>query len=646
MLHFILNQIFFYISLLIALFLPGYFFLLATFGKGGKLSCLERLIVSSGLSLIIVDFLMLFLNRVKVPITRFSILVSIAIFILICCAIYKIFRKNSKQTEDKLFVFSPKKLLLVALLIFLTFFIKATYLKDNVLPSTTDLGHHLYWSKVISETGQIPNYTMRDINQSADPYSVSQPKPISDFIIGEHLIFSAINLLSGVEYISYFPVVTLLLINILSILALFILALRLFEDFTQSQNIAILTLFFAGPIFAVAPPQAKYVGGGVIGNVLGNLLIPLIFYFFFRALKEKDKWMLFLALIFSMGIFYTHHLSGLLFLLAFVIIFIGILIIHFKEIGNFLKVWSKIIFSPLIISFLIFAAVFALMVYTPTYLTNRAVDTVVGGPTKIDHTGLTLGSFEFTVGEPKAALGIIGLLIFAILSLRIIRKKSYAELFLFAWVFFIMLISIKPTWSGLDIPSARVANYGAYPFALLAAFAISELIAYLKDGDTKKYFLNHGLWASSAIILATFIFASGFFDNSQYATRSSDAQKTIQTFAAAQYLSRKSNPTDQIVTDHIYIASDSFIKHFFMRDYNFPYYRANLTRYANNIDKQESCTLEMISTPDSTDSQKCYQDLGIDFTLINKKFDGAQFDKLANFSQVYTSSELNIYYRK
>ena len=546
MLQFILNQILFYISLVVLMFLPGYFFLLAVFGRQGRLSLLERFVTASGLSIIVVDFLMLFLGRIHVLITRASLLASIFVFILACYAIYKIFRKNSDQKSETLFVFSSKQLLLVILLIFLTFFIKAAYLKDNVLPSTTDLGHHLYWAKTIAVTGQIPAYTMRDIDQTGATYTIDQPKPISDFIIGEHLIFAAINLLTGIDFISYFPVVTLLLINMLSILALFILATRLFLGHPQGQNIALLTLFFIGPIFAVAPPQAKYVGGGVIGNDIGNLLLPLIFYFFFRALKEKDMLMLFLALVFSMGIFYTHHLSGLLFLLAYPLIFIGLIVMHIKELGSFLKSWLKIIFSPLIIGFFIYAALFALKVYTPTYLTNHAVNTVVGGPTKVDHTGLTVSDFEFTIGEARAALGLIGLLIFAGLSVRIWKKKSYAELILSAWIFFILLISIRPAWSHLDIPSARVANYGAYPLAIIAAFAIVTLLAYLQEKSAARtYLLKNWLLTASFVLLATFALASGIYDNSQYATRSSDAQKTIETFAASAYLAQKISPAVQ-----------------------------------------------------------------------------------------------------
>ena len=131
MLSFIQNQIIFYIALIVVLFLPGYFFLLAVFGRKGRLGLLERFVIASGLSIIIVDFLMLLLGRIHILISRASLLVSIFIFILVCYAIYKVFRKNSVRKDEVLFNFSSKQLLLAVLLIFLTFIIKLDYLKDK-----------------------------------------------------------------------------------------------------------------------------------------------------------------------------------------------------------------------------------------------------------------------------------------------------------------------------------------------------------------------------------------------------------------------------------------------------------------------------------------------------------------------------------
>lgn len=642
--QFIQNQIFFYATLVFVLFLPGYFFLWAAFGRQKRFNRLEEFIISFGLSILAVDFMMLFLNRIKIPLTRLSLMISITIFIGICYGIYKKFQAKNVGKTCREFDFSLRQTRLIILLLILTVFIKAAYLQYNTLPATIDLGHHMYWSKVISETGSIPNYEARDIIQTGDNYAISQPTSISDFIIGEHLIFSAINLISGIDFISYFPVITLYLINLLSVLALFLLALKFFDSQPQVKNIAILTLFFIGPLFAVAPPQAKYVGGGVIGNLIGNLLFPLAFYFYYRAFREKDRLFLAMALIFSMGLFYTHHLTGLLFLLVFALSLIAILIIHFREILSFLKAWIRIIFSPAVLAVIIFAVIFVFFIYTPNYLTNKAISTVVGGPAKIEHQGLPFSEFKFTVGEPRAALGIIGIVMFLLLLRLIYKEKNYGMIFLLAWIFFIILISLEPAWLGLSIPSARIANYGAYPLSIIAAFAVVKILNWTGTAD-QSFSIDNKLFLPAFILLAAFAVTSGFYDNSQYATRSTNAQKTIQTFSASRYLAEKSSADDQVLADHIYIASDSWIKLFFMRGYNFPFYRANLDRYSNGVDKQEQCTLWMISTPATSDSQKCYQDLGIDFVMVSKNFDSPQFDKSQDFSKIYSDGELNIYYR-
>ena len=70
------------------------------------------------------------------------------------------------------------------------------------------------------------------------------------------------------------------------------------------------------------------------------------------------------------------------------------------------------------------------------------------------------------------------------------------------------------------------------------------------------------------------------------------------------YLYNKYNVTDQKLTeafqrvlkDHIFTTADSWMKLYFMRDYNFPFYRANIDRYQNGIDKKEFNVIKVVST--------------------------------------------------
>ena len=644
MLELIQSQIVFYLTITLVLFVPGYFMLLAFFGKE-KLSVLERFVISTGLSILITDFLMLAMSRVGILFTRISLILVLLFFSAGCFLIYKKRFKTSSEAAKatSLFDFSFKQSSLIVLILFLAIFLRSAYLQNNLPSSSTDLGHHMYWSKLFAKTGKIQNYTQSEIVLKNGTYQIDAPKPISDFVIGEHLIFTAISLISGASFISAFPVSNLLLVNIFSLLAIFILSLRLFEGSAQNKNIAIFGLLFCGALFVIDPPQAKFVGGGVIGNILGNLLIPLAFYFYIRFLKEKESVFLFFALLFSMGLFYTHHLSGLIFLLTFIGFAILALLFNFQETKQVISSQKKILRSPLLLSFVIFALVFMFIVYTPTYLTNSAVSTVVGAVKKIEHTGLSMFQFRNVLGEARFALGSFGLLLLLVLFRKNVSRYSF--LLLFSWISVITLISLAPGLVKISIPSGRVANYGVYPFAIIGAFAFISVFGQ-KDFH-KNFCIPFGQKLIMSAFIITFIFISldGFSDNVAYLVKNDSPKKTIQTFNVGEYLATRMGGSDLLASDHIYLFADSWVKLFFMRDYYFPSYRANFERYENGIDKQEFCTRDMISNPSGELGRKCYSDLGTNFVIVDKIMDSAQLQKLDNFWQVYSNDKINVYYR-
>lgn len=641
---FIVNQILFYFAIILVLFLPGWFFLLAFFGKS-NLSTLEKFVISVGLSVLICDFLMMLLSKIGVPFTKTSLILTLLLFAAGCYGIYRIKQKKSSAQNESgtsrhvetflLYDFSKKQFLLIIAILFLSVFTRTLYLQNAIPPSSTDLGHHMYWSKLFAENGKIDNYAQSDIVEKNGVYEIAAPRPISDFIIGEHLIFSAIGLISGASFISAFPVLVLLLINILTLLAIFILSLRLFENNPQNKNIAIFALFLSGALFTIDPPQAKFVGGGVIGNIIGNLILPLTFYFYIRFLRERETTFLFFALFFSMGLFYTHHLTGLIFLLTLAgFIFLSV-IFNFKQTKNIISNEKKILLSPLIISFFLFAICFVFFVYTPSYLKNSAINTVVGEVQKIEHEGLTTLQFRNILGEARISLGFLGIFL-----LLLFYKKSdfkYSQLLLISWTLIISLISLAPNLIKISIPSGRVANYGIYPFAIIGAFA------FVSTFSQKKF---QKLTASAFLLIFTFIFVNSFGGNADYLKENNSAQKTLQTFDAGKYLASKMNKNDLLASDHIYLSADSWIKLFFMRDYAFPVYRANLERYENGIDKNEFCSRDMISNPGGELGKKCFSDLGVNFVIVNKEMDSAQFQKLNTFWQIYSNEKINVYYAK
>jgi hypothetical protein len=316
------------------------------------------------------------------------------------------------------------------------------------------MGHHMYWAKWMTENGQLPTY-----------------EGLPDFIIGEHIIFGLFHLLGNLDFFGAFPVLLLLFFNLFSLLAIFILTLRIFSE----KKIAILVLFFLGVLYAVSSPQAKFVSGGVIGNILGNFLTPLAFYFYCRAFKfwespatEKySKIFLALAFFLTFGLFYTHHLT------AFVFLFVSLFLMILFALGNssdilpLVKKTFSLIFSlPALLTFFL-GLIFFFGVFTPTYVQPDAVATAVGTPEKSTRVGLSLLNIESSVGAPRLALGFLGLLLLFFQY----KRKNFGYALLAAWAIMLFLLSTRPDWLFVDLPSNRIGNYLTYPLSILSAYA-------------------------------------------------------------------------------------------------------------------------------------------------------------------------------
>ncbi len=658
MLSFIYNQLIFYLSIILILFLPGYFLLRTIETKRKYFSTLERFVISFALSIIITDIILLILGKFGIAINRITILISIILFAVLCYvskfAYYNILRSRKatwsqrdftseqniiKNDENQDFSFSKNQTILIILILSLTIFVKTIYLKNSIFPTSTDLGHHMFWSKQIAETGKLPIYKESDIVEVNGNYEISKPQNIADFIIGEHLIFASVALISGANFISSFPSIILFLINILSILAIFILVLRLFENDSGAKNIAILALLFIGPLWAISSSQAKFVSGGVIGNTIGNLLIPLSVYFLVRALREKSPLFMALAIFTVFGMAYTHHLSTLIFIFIFLFSLIIFAILNIKTIGNLSREWFHIILKPsVLIMFLVVGCM--LLVYLPTYLNAKAINTAVGGPSKETRAGLTFTQLKLTAGEARMALGIFGLIILALSK----KRKSYEFAFLGGWAVALLVMTLKPQWLFINLPSARIANYVAFPITILAAYLFIWVFGKSKT-ENGNYKINPKILYTLYLILFTFFIVGGFYDNSQSLKVAADSGKAVQTFHASNYLAQKTSESDKIVKDHNYITADSWIKLYFMKDYNYPFSRGYFKRYEDPTSPREMCTLWMISTPNLEQGQKCYNDLGVNFVMLNPLYDSAQFIKSKDFDQVYSSDEINIYYK-
>ncbi len=454
---------------------------------------------------------------------------------------------------------------LIVLVLFLTIFIRSIYLEKTVFPTATDLGHHLYWSDQIATTGQISSYQKQNIIQENNRY-ILQEKPIADFIIGEHLIFTAIHLISGISFISYFPSLVLFFVNLVTLLMIFSLVYR---------------------------------------------LLPNKNWFILYKNKDKDN----------------DENSGSLKLIPY-------------SYARKIKDYLGLVFNFKVIFFLILVGLFAYFVYLPAYLQIHAVDTVVGAPSKATRAGLSWTEIKYFLSEPRLALALVGFLIISILTFSR-RFPLLSSGLLAGWATSLFLMIWKPQWLHINIPSGRISTYLIFPISLLAALGFVSVFFNKKKKD-------------SLLLLAGYLFLSALFfygmmDNVNVLrnTKNNKNQLALATFHSARYLDSRLRDKNEvnILKDHNYLVADTWMKLFFHQDYNYPLSRGYFKRYNDKTKSREHCTLWMITEPDSSQAQQCFNDLKIKYIIVNPNYDAQQFEKSSQFWKIYSNKEIAIYYK-
>lgn len=635
----ILHTAGFLLALIGAFFVPGFIWWRAIFGRA--FSGLEEIVFAFLASLATVDIIMLLLGRVGLPLSLPYIGGSLLFLTLIGGAILWARKPLTGAMDEPVPAFSKNGLRIFFVLFALTLFIRTIYLAPNILPTATDLGHHVYWSEMIRETKALPNYEKIEIvvDPATGTATVAAPRGIADFIIGEHLPLAFLSELSGLDFTSAFPILFLHVINLLSVLIVVALAFRIAEPFGKDirpEYVALFALLILGPLFALASPQAKFVTGGVVGNIFGNLFIPAVLLLFYRGLQERRSVFIAFGLFFAFILAYTHHLSTLVlaFILAGTIAITALGLVVAKR--DVLRGWLRLAFSPAVLSFLLLAGLFMGLVALPTYLDTAAIDSAIGTPTKTTRTGLSFFQVSNSIGMGKVALGLFGL---AIAAFALHRRPVESAIPL-GWGSILLVMAMYPHLLLLDIPSSRIGSYLAYPTALAAAFALAWLTASL----WKRATLPVSLRAVTLAAIAVFLIGSGSFDNASSLTWKDRSRELVQTFAATSYLADHADG-EMILKDHNYLSADAWMKLFFHRDYGYPLSRGLFGRYEEGGNRRERCTLAMISTPNTAFGEECYRATGVRYLVVNPEYDRAQFEKSDSFSKLYTSQTAAIFER-
>jgi hypothetical protein len=641
----------FVVTLSVLCFGIGWFVLSSLFRKNSTLLTIwEKVIFSFALSQSVLIFGMIAIGEAGINLNVISLALFLTLLTAFISLVFSLLTQAEKSTEKTgkhVFTFSKKQSWLFLFLIGITLLVKTIYLTHTILPTSTDLGHHLYWAKAISETGELPFYAEQNIvTDPASGFRVTPPEPISDFIIGEHLMFAAINIISGASYFSAFPILFLHLINILSLLALAVLAYYLVRSIKLSsithtlwtgENAFLATLFLFGPLYSIGSPQSKFISGGVVGNTFGNLFIPLILLCFYRALRTKDSRFLGLGLIFSWTLAYIHHLSTFILLFILVATILTHIAFHIQKILPVFKQWGQLLIKPFTLATLSTIGLFFFFVAMPTYIETNAVGTAVGTPTRTTRTGLTFDQITNSVGAPRFALALASLFFFAF----ILKTRTYARSFLLAWMSILLIMTLRPDFLLVDIPSSRIGAYLSFPIGISASISLLILLSYFKQ---YRVYIPRMLSIFIPVTIFLFILSNGSFDNASSLATEDKSEPTVNLIHATDYLAAHTSTDDRIVKDHNFIVGDAWMKLFFMRGYSYPFSRAYFNRYETNPDR-EHCTLYMISTPSSKDGERCFQATGVNFVVVDSIKDTAQFNTAKKFSKIYSSRYITIYQR-
>lgn len=684
-----LQLLFFFVSILFLFFLPGWLVLSLRKKSQHRFSLfpLESLLFSFALGIGMMDAGMILLHFFNIPLSREALfflsafLIAIpSLFLLRNRSIVSLLSQKLHQTfsppsshnislekkegesttplnadasnsftsSQSSLGLSRRQSLLFLGIFFLTLTMKGAFLWNTILPTSTDLGHHMFWAQKIVLTEKLPRYEKININFSDGSNTLTAPEAIDDFIIGEHLPFAAFSKISTLPLLSAFPSLFLLIINVLTPLAIALLAFRFSEDLFHNHDLSkrafLLAFLLAGPLWALSSPEAKYVSGGVVGNLFGNFFIPLFLLALFRALREKNPLLLTLSIFVGATLAFTHHLSTLvlLFIVLFSIFFF--LVFHIRSAFWEMRSWIRLAFSPFPLTILILVLLFSFFISLPTYLDTASIDTAIGTPSKATREGLGFAEFTQGVGGARMGLALVSLLVI----LFSFARKTLSGAIAFGWGFSLLVMSLFPGALFLDIPSNRIGTYANFPMILLASLAFLFLFAnHQRKFETPlpQYGIDPLLRISFATILVATI-VGGFFDNAFSLTQAPNAKSAVQTFAVSRWAAERIRPDEWILKDHNYIVADSWMKFFFMRDYSYPLSRGYFRRYTDEATPREQCTLLMISAPNTPKGQSCFAATRVNTVIVNPHYDSAQFAKEKEMTLPYISDDIAVYRKK
>jgi len=636
----------FLIILVTVLAVPGFVFV-SLYDRQGRLDALERLVLAVVVSLSMATFTGIFFDLFGIPIVTATVAGVYALWLIALVFLIRLYHVKQKAVS------APKRRLpiLFVWIFALMVCVKAIFLMQYTVPISTDLGHHMYWAQSIVETGELPMYEEREIlmvESNEERHRISDSRPISDVIIGEHVIFAFLALLSGTSLISIYPILVLFFIHIITLLGVYVLARRLFLGHALRERVALLALMFSGILFGLDSPQMKYIVGGVVGNTFGNVFIVSIVLMLFLGIRYRSRNFLALGVALCVALAYTHHLSTLLLAFSLVGMIVALALIRWKF---FLGEFLHIAFSRHVLATVAIGAVFFFFVWTPAYIANSAVENVVGEAKveKAEHAGISLADYVFALGDVRMLLAFVGLAL--VVGMGVWFRRSVGKsgerketpalrvVVLLGWLWPLFILIFTPSVVGVDIPTIRTANYTILPMAIVGGFALVWILSEI----ARQRGLGRVTLSGVLVVLIVGFVAGGWRDNAQLLKQNNEGDAR-ELHRVASYLGEHYRDLDATVMyDHIHIDGGSWMKLYFMEDYNYPFYRALLFRYDRATDKSERCTLDVFTYPDTDEARKCFENLNISALAMNEVETGKAFREDSRFTRVYAGENISVY---
>jgi hypothetical protein len=469
-------------SFIIVLFLPGWLLL--------KFCCHQhsfdfgqRIGISVGISLATIPVVLLWTSTIGVPWTKtvvmfFSgLLVAVWLIVVIRDQFFRRTLSGLKNLAIKIndsgsnvltyaFRKSASGLYIPTLLIIIfiiSLAVRLIMVRDLVTPAWVDSVHHALITRIISETGTLPETYLPYLDLSATDYHPGFHSQLATFLLLSNLDIPSAMLLFGQ------------VINAMMVISVY--------TFTKGLTNSEVTGIFAGLITGLFTPMpAYYTSWGRYTQLSGLLILPTAYILFTIAINYKNKirWINFPLLIAALtisGLFLTHYRVTAFFILLIIAEFI---------INRFCTGPDDILTKWKVNRFIIYSGLGAIMLLP--WLIQSIPDTFLPSllrPLPEETKWFSDFSWRFlSTALGKQALAISGLgLIWGL-----IQKKRFVYLLLL-WI---VLLSILANIKVLGLPGGGLMNTTSVeislfiPISVFGGYFINEILHFWKSISPRK----------------------------------------------------------------------------------------------------------------------------------------------------------------